>query len=46
MLEAVKNEIRADAFAPAVKQLGCGDFSNALEIFEALKSGRLSASPQ
>lgn len=45
MLLAVKNRMRADAFVPVVNLLNYGEFSNALEIYEALHSGRLSWRP-
>lgn len=44
LLAAVRKRIHAYGFIPEVKYLNRGDFSNVLQIFEALQSDRLSAS--
>ena len=42
LLDAVRKRIHAYGFIPEVKYLNRGDFSNVLQIFEGLRSGRLS----
>jgi len=44
LLAALRKRIHAYGFMPEVRYLNRGDFSNVLQIFEGLQSGRISAS--